>query len=94
MNNYHRFKKGELVWCNLYPGVYIVDNVKNREKKGQPYSDLLTLILKFSAQGNHNPIEIMDELHCEKLDVGIKQCVEQLNETINELNSFLNEKNL
>lgn len=90
MNNYHRFKKGELVWCNLYPGVYIVDNVKNREKK----SDLLTLILKFSVQGNHNPIEILDELHCEKLDVGIKQYVEQLNEKINELNSFLNEKNL
>ena len=90
MNNYHRFKKGEMVWCNLYPGVYIVDNVKNRDNK----SDLLTLILKSSEQGRHNPIEILDELHCEKLDIGIKQYVEQLNEKINELNSFLNEKNL
>jgi len=47
MEKYHHFKKGELVWCTLYPGIYEVVNVKDREKeKGKQYSDLLTIELR------------------------------------------------
>lgn len=91
MSKYHRFKKGELVWCTLYPGVYKVVNVQNRElEKDRPYSDLLTLNLEYSVRGNHSPTERLDELHCEKLDVGIKQQIEHLEGVINKLKQYLN----
>lgn len=95
MNNYHRFKEGELVWCYLYPGVYEVVDVKNREKeKGGPYSDLLILKIKHAVYRNHSPVEKLDELHCEKLEVGIEQYLDHLKEVTSKLKEYIkyNEK--
>ena len=95
MNYYNRFREGELVWCNLYPGVYKITQVTNRDEKNKPVSDLLNLKLVYGAIGNRSLTERLDELHCVKLDIGIKEYIEHLNEKITKLNSILNnEKNL
>lgn len=91
MEKYHRFKKGELVWCTLYPGIYEVVDVENREEqKGRPYSDLLTIELKYSVKNNYKSTETLDELHCEKLDVGVRQYLEHLEGVIIILKEYLN----
>lgn len=90
MEKYHHFKKGELVWCTLYPGIYEVVNVKDREKeKGKPYSDLLTIELKYSVKNNYKSTETLDELHCEKLEVGIEQYLDYLKEVTSKLKEYI-----
>lgn len=89
MKKYQQFKKGELVWCSLYPGVYEVVDVQHRDKKGMPYSDLLTIELKYSVNNRFPHLEILDEGHCEKLEVGIKQYLESLKEITSKLKEFI-----
>ena len=89
MNQYHNFKTDELVWCNLYPGVYQITQVTNRDEKNKPYSDLLYLKLVYSGRDNRSPTERLDELHCAKLEVGIKEYIKHLNEQITKLNTIL-----
>lgn len=91
MEKYHRFKLGEIVWCALYPGVYKVIDIQNREiEKGRSYSDLLQIELVYSINNNPSFTKRLDELHCEKLDVGIKQQIEHLENVINKLKQYLN----
>lgn len=89
MNQYHNFKTDELVWCNLYPGVYQITQVTNRDEKNKPYGDLLHLKLVYGGGGNHGLTHTVDESHCAKLEIGIKEYIKHLNEKITELNTIL-----